>query len=171
MGWILFIWEVRERRCCKIAGLSAWNRNCTWGTEVKTPRPDHWTTSQFPGPDPEKTALIHAHWNKIEIAWASLSTPGSQGCFVATTYLTHFHHRALSCLSVSVLIKLFVPTSGSSLNISKEATDPGEEESPWFLQGEEVDTEYDDVELSALETSIVTFTWCCIKYEMMSQIF
>ncbi|XP_043296229.1 antigen WC1.1-like isoform X2 [Cervus canadensis] len=48
--------------------------------------------------------------------------------------------------------------TGSSLNISREATDPGEEESPWFLQGEEADTEYDDVELSALETSIVTFT-------------
>ncbi|CAN0287909.1 unnamed protein product [Rangifer tarandus platyrhynchus] len=48
--------------------------------------------------------------------------------------------------------------TGSSLNISREATDPGEEEeSPWLLQGEEADTEYDDVELSALETSIVTF--------------
>nr|XP_020749211.1 antigen WC1.1-like [Odocoileus virginianus texanus] len=48
--------------------------------------------------------------------------------------------------------------TGSSLNISREVTDPGgEEENPWLLQGEEADTEYDDVELSALETSIVTF--------------
>ncbi|KAI4586297.1 hypothetical protein MJG53_004084 [Ovis ammon polii x Ovis aries] len=39
---------------------------------------------------------------------------------------------------------------GSSLNISREAADPREEESPWSLQWEEVDTGYDDVELSAL---------------------
>ena len=57
---------------------------------------------------------------------------------------------ALSGPFVSVLIKLFVPTSGSSLNISREAADPREEESPWSLQWEEVDTGYDDVELSAL---------------------
>lgn len=58
------------------------------------------------------------------------------------------------------------------MNISREATDPGEEEeSPSLLHGEEADTEYDDVELSALETSIVTFPWCCIKYKMMSQFF
>uniref|UniRef100_A0A8B9Y2S3 SRCR domain-containing protein n=1 Tax=Bos mutus grunniens TaxID=30521 RepID=A0A8B9Y2S3_BOSMU len=47
--------------------------------------------------------------------------------------------------------------TGSSLNISREVADPREEEeSPWLLQGEEADTGYDDVELSALETSIVT---------------
>lgn len=51
----------------------------------------------------------------------------------------------------------FIPTSGSSLNISREAADPREEESPWLLQGEEADTGYNGVELSALETSIVTF--------------
>jgi len=71
--------------------------------------------------------------------------------------LTHFHHRALSGPFASVLIKCFIPTSGSSLNISREVADPREEEeSPWLLQGEEADTGYDDVELSALETSIVT---------------
>ncbi|KAJ1062627.1 hypothetical protein K5549_020252, partial [Capra hircus] len=40
--------------------------------------------------------------------------------------------------------------TGSSLNISREAADPREEESPWLLQWEEADTGYDDVELSAL---------------------
>uniref|UniRef100_A0A452EIP9 SRCR domain-containing protein n=1 Tax=Capra hircus TaxID=9925 RepID=A0A452EIP9_CAPHI len=37
--------------------------------------------------------------------------------------------------------------TGSSLNISREAADPREEESPWLLQWEEADTGYDDVEL------------------------
>ena len=48
--------------------------------------------------------------------------------------------------------------SGSSLNISREEADPGEgEESPWLLQGEKGYLGYDDVELSALGTSTVTF--------------
>ncbi|XDC54091.1 hypothetical protein R6Z07M_005273 [Ovis aries] len=48
--------------------------------------------------------------------------------------------------------------TGSSLNIFREEADPGEgEESPWLLQGEKGDPGYDDVELSALGTSTVTF--------------
>uniref|UniRef100_A0A8C6FWW6 SRCR domain-containing protein n=1 Tax=Moschus moschiferus TaxID=68415 RepID=A0A8C6FWW6_MOSMO len=47
---------------------------------------------------------------------------------------------------------------GSSLNFSREVADPGEgEESPWLLQGKKGDPGYDDVELSALGTSPVTF--------------
>ncbi|KAF4008157.1 hypothetical protein G4228_019799, partial [Cervus hanglu yarkandensis] len=46
----------------------------------------------------------------------------------------------------------------SSLNFSREVTDPGEgEESPWLLQGKKGDPGYDDVELSVLGTSPVTF--------------
>ncbi|XDB50817.1 hypothetical protein AB1E18_004379 [Capra hircus] len=49
--------------------------------------------------------------------------------------------------------------TGSCLNFSREAADPGEgEESLWLLQGKKGDAEYDDVELSALETSPVTFS-------------
>uniref|UniRef100_A0A452ETI2 SRCR domain-containing protein n=1 Tax=Capra hircus TaxID=9925 RepID=A0A452ETI2_CAPHI len=48
--------------------------------------------------------------------------------------------------------------TGSSLNFSREAADPGEgEESLWLLQGKKGDAGCDDVELSALETSSVTF--------------
>nr|XP_042103524.1 antigen WC1.1 isoform X3 [Ovis aries] len=47
---------------------------------------------------------------------------------------------------------------GSCLNFSREAADPGEgEESLWLLQGKKGDAGYDDVELSALGTSPVTF--------------
>ena len=85
----------------------------------------------------ERTAGIHPHWNSCEIVWASLPTPGSQGCFVITTCLTPFHRRALSCPHVSVLIKLLFTILGSSLNFSREVADPGEgEESPWLLQGD-----------------------------------
>ncbi|XP_043738361.1 antigen WC1.1-like isoform X1 [Cervus elaphus] len=46
----------------------------------------------------------------------------------------------------------------SSLNFSREVTDPGEGgESPWLLQGKKGDPGYDDVELSVLGTSPVTF--------------
>ncbi|XP_017904018.1 PREDICTED: antigen WC1.1 [Capra hircus] len=49
--------------------------------------------------------------------------------------------------------------TGSCLNFSREAADPGEgEESLWLLQGKKGDTGYDDVELSALGTSPVTFS-------------
>ncbi|DAA29321.1 TPA: WC1-like [Bos taurus] len=49
-------------------------------------------------------------------------------------------------------------TGDSSLNIFREEADPGEgEESPWLFQGEKVDRGYEDVELSALGTSTVTF--------------
>ncbi|XDC54094.1 hypothetical protein R6Z07M_005276 [Ovis aries] len=48
--------------------------------------------------------------------------------------------------------------TGSSLNFSREAADPGEgEESLWLLQGKKGDAGYDDVELSALGTAPVTF--------------
>ncbi|KAM7243866.1 hypothetical protein CapIbe_004474 [Capra ibex] len=48
--------------------------------------------------------------------------------------------------------------TGSSLNVFREEADPGEgEESPWLLQGEKGYPGYDDVELSALGTSTVTF--------------
>uniref|UniRef100_A0A8C6ECP6 SRCR domain-containing protein n=1 Tax=Moschus moschiferus TaxID=68415 RepID=A0A8C6ECP6_MOSMO len=48
--------------------------------------------------------------------------------------------------------------TGSSLNVSREEANPGEgEESPWLLQGEKGNPEYDDVELSVPGTSIVTF--------------
>nr|XP_025138505.1 antigen WC1.1-like [Bubalus bubalis] len=48
--------------------------------------------------------------------------------------------------------------TGSSLNIFTEEADPGEGgESPWLLQGEKGDPGYDDVELSALGASTVTF--------------
>ncbi|XP_055425750.1 antigen WC1.1-like [Bubalus kerabau] len=49
--------------------------------------------------------------------------------------------------------------TGSCLNFSREAADPGEgEESLWLLQGKREDAGYDDVELSALGTSPVTFS-------------
>nr|XP_042103546.1 antigen WC1.1-like isoform X2 [Ovis aries] len=49
--------------------------------------------------------------------------------------------------------------TGSCLNFSTEAADPGEgEESLWLLQGKKGDAGYDDVELSALGTSPVTFS-------------
>ncbi|XP_060269451.1 antigen WC1.1 [Ovis aries] len=49
--------------------------------------------------------------------------------------------------------------TGSCLNFSREAADPGEgEESLWLLQGKKGDAGYDDVELSALGTSPVTFS-------------
>ena len=119
----------------------------------------------------ERTAGIHSHWDSCEIAWASLPTPGSQGCFVISTCLTPFHQRVLSHPHVSVLIKLLFSISGSCLN-SREAAYPGEgEESLWLLQGKKGDAGYDDVELSALGTSPVTFLWCCIKYEMKPQVF
>ncbi|XDA75052.1 hypothetical protein R6Z07_005335 [Ovis aries] len=48
--------------------------------------------------------------------------------------------------------------TGSCLNFSREAADPGEgEESLWLLQGKKGDAGYDDVELSALGTSPETF--------------
>uniref|UniRef100_E9QB09 BoWC1.1 n=1 Tax=Bos taurus TaxID=9913 RepID=E9QB09_BOVIN len=48
--------------------------------------------------------------------------------------------------------------TGSYLNFSREAADPGEgEESLWLFQGKNEDAGYDDVELSALGTSPVTF--------------
>uniref|UniRef100_A0A4W2EHG2 SRCR domain-containing protein n=1 Tax=Bos indicus x Bos taurus TaxID=30522 RepID=A0A4W2EHG2_BOBOX len=48
--------------------------------------------------------------------------------------------------------------TGSYLNFSREAADPGEgEESLWLFQGKKEDAGYDDVELSALGTSPVTF--------------
>jgi hypothetical protein len=72
--------------------------------------------------------------------------------------LTPFHQRVLSHPHVSVLIKLLFSTSGSYLNFSREAADPGEgEESLWLFQGKNEDAGYDDVELSALGTSPVTF--------------
>uniref|UniRef100_A0A452EFK5 SRCR domain-containing protein n=1 Tax=Capra hircus TaxID=9925 RepID=A0A452EFK5_CAPHI len=50
------------------------------------------------------------------------------------------------------------PQKGSSLNFSREVADLGEgEESPWLLQGKKGDPGYDDVELSALGTPLVTF--------------
>ena len=59
---------------------------------------------------------------------------------------------------VSALIILLFPLSGSSLNVSREEVNPGEgEESPWLLQGDKGDPEYDDVELSVQGTSTVTF--------------
>ena len=59
---------------------------------------------------------------------------------------------------ISVLIILLFPLSGSSLNVFREEADPGEgEESPWLLQGDKGDPEYDDVELSVQGTSTVTF--------------
>ena len=119
-----------------------------------------------------RRAGIQPHWDSCEIAWASLPTPGSQGCFVISTCLTPFHQRVLSHPHVSVLIKLLFSISGSCLNFSREAADPGEgEESLWLLQGKKGDAGYDDVELSAPGTSTVTFLWCCIKYEMKPQIF
>uniref|UniRef100_A0A4W2GAS0 Antigen WC1.1-like n=1 Tax=Bos indicus x Bos taurus TaxID=30522 RepID=A0A4W2GAS0_BOBOX len=49
--------------------------------------------------------------------------------------------------------------TGSCLNFSREAADPGEgEESFWLLQGKKGDAGYDYVELSALGTSPVTFS-------------
>ncbi|NP_001306833.2 WC1-8 protein precursor [Bos taurus] len=49
--------------------------------------------------------------------------------------------------------------TGSCLNFSREVADPGEgEESFWLLQGKKGDAGYDDVELSALGTSPVTFS-------------
>uniref|UniRef100_A0A4W2DZF8 SRCR domain-containing protein n=1 Tax=Bos indicus x Bos taurus TaxID=30522 RepID=A0A4W2DZF8_BOBOX len=49
--------------------------------------------------------------------------------------------------------------TGSFLNFSREAANPGEgEESFWLLQGKKGDAGYDDVELSALGTSPVTFS-------------
>uniref|UniRef100_G3MZR1 CD163 molecule-like 1 n=1 Tax=Bos taurus TaxID=9913 RepID=G3MZR1_BOVIN len=49
--------------------------------------------------------------------------------------------------------------TGSCLNFSREAADPGEEEeSFWLLQGKKGDAGYDDVELSALGTSPMTFS-------------
>nr|AEI72620.1 WC1 [Bos taurus] len=49
--------------------------------------------------------------------------------------------------------------TGSCLNFSREAADPGEgEESFWLLQGKKGDAGYDDVELSALGTSTMTFS-------------
>ncbi|NP_001268841.1 WC1 isolate CH149 precursor [Bos taurus] len=49
--------------------------------------------------------------------------------------------------------------TGSCLNFSREAADPGQgEESFWLLQGKKGDAGYDDVELSALGTSPVTFS-------------
>ncbi|KAI4576278.1 hypothetical protein MJT46_002113 [Ovis ammon polii x Ovis aries] len=46
----------------------------------------------------------------------------------------------------------------SSLNVSREEANTGEgEESPWLLQGDKGDPEYDDVELSVQGTSTVTF--------------
>ncbi|XP_040091321.1 antigen WC1.1-like, partial [Oryx dammah] len=49
--------------------------------------------------------------------------------------------------------------TGSCLNFSREAADPGEgEESLWLLQGKRGDAGYDDVELSALGTTPVTFS-------------
>uniref|UniRef100_A0A4W2FXP5 Antigen WC1.1-like n=1 Tax=Bos indicus x Bos taurus TaxID=30522 RepID=A0A4W2FXP5_BOBOX len=49
--------------------------------------------------------------------------------------------------------------TGSCLNFSREAADPGEgEESFWLLQGKKGDAGYDDVELSALGTSPVTLS-------------
>ena len=158
--WFLPLLVISFVLCCLEAGL-LWCRisTCTEARETT------WTGS-------ERTAGIHPHWNSCEIAWASLPTPGVQGCFVISTCLTPFHQRVLSHPRVSVLIKLLFSTSGSCLNFSREAADPGEgEESLWLLQGKKGDAEYDDVELSALETSPVTFSWCCIKYEMKPQIF
>ena len=44
------------------------------------------------------------------------------------------------------------------MNVFREEADSGEgEESPWLLQGEKGDPGYDDVELSALGASTVTF--------------
>nr|XP_025140763.1 antigen WC1.1-like isoform X2 [Bubalus bubalis] len=49
--------------------------------------------------------------------------------------------------------------TGSCLNFSREAADPGQgEESLWLFQGKKEDAGYDDVELSALGTSPVTFS-------------
>nr|ADC32455.3 WC1 [Bos taurus] len=49
--------------------------------------------------------------------------------------------------------------TGSCLNFSREVADPGEgEESFWLLQGKKGDAGYDDVELSALGTSPMTFS-------------
>ena len=73
--------------------------------------------------------------------------------------LTPFHQRVLSHPHASVLIKLLFSTSGSYLNFSREAADPGQgEESLWLFQGKKEDAGYDDVELSALGTSPVTFS-------------
>ena len=154
--------------CCLEAGLSEllstgllWCRisTCTEAQETT------WTGSG-------RRAGIQPHWDSCEIAWASLPTPGSHGCFVISACLTPFHQRVLSHPRVSVLNKLLFSISGSCLNFSREAADPGEgEESLWLLQGKKGDAGYDDVELSALGTSPVTFSWCCIKYEMKPQIF
>ncbi|XP_025718510.1 antigen WC1.1-like isoform X3 [Callorhinus ursinus] len=48
--------------------------------------------------------------------------------------------------------------TGSSLQFSRGVAGPGKEESnPWLLQGEEVNTVYDDIELNALGTSTAVF--------------
>ena len=166
--WFLPLLGISLVLCCLEAGLlellstgPLWCRisTCTEAQETT------WTES-------ERTAGIHLHWSSCEIAWASLPTPGSQGCFVISTCLTTFHQGVPSHPRVSVLIKLLFSISGSCLNFSREAADPGEgEESLWLLQGKKGDTGYDDAELSALGTSPVTFSWCCIKYEMKPQIF
>ncbi|XP_044771158.1 antigen WC1.1-like [Neomonachus schauinslandi] len=47
---------------------------------------------------------------------------------------------------------------GSSLQFSRGVAGPGKEESnPWLLQGEEVNSGYDDIELNALGTSTTVF--------------
>ena len=166
--WFLPLLGISFVLCCLEAGLSEllstgllWCRisTCTEAQETT------WTGSG-------RRAGIQPHWDSCEIAWASLPTPGSQGDFVISACLSPFHQRVLSHPHVSVLIKFLFSISGSSLNFSREAADPGEgEESLWLLQGKKGDAGYDDVELSALGTSPVTFSWCCIKYEMKPQIF
>ncbi|XP_032246644.1 antigen WC1.1-like [Phoca vitulina] len=48
--------------------------------------------------------------------------------------------------------------TGSSLQFSRGVAGPGKEESnPWLLQGEEVNSGYDDIELNALGTSTMVF--------------
>ena len=166
--WFLPLLGISLVLCCLEAGLlellstgPLWCRisTCTEAQETT------WTES-------ERTAGIHPHWDSCEIAWASLPTPGSQGDFVISACLSPFHQRVLSHPHVSVLIKFLFSISGSSLNFSREVADLGEgEESPWLLQGKKGDPGYDDVELSALGTPLVTFPWSCIKYEMKTQIF
>ncbi|XP_054446813.1 antigen WC1.1-like [Pteronotus mesoamericanus] len=53
--------------------------------------------------------------------------------------------------------------AGSSQYFPRGAAHPGKEDSPWLLQGEKGDFDYDDVELSASGTSAVAFKAVALK--------
>lgn len=141
------------------------------GSPVMQDFPMHW------GPGDHMHWIWEDSWDpsSLELMWNSLSLPPHTW---VPGMLCHKHlldslppegSVPSSCLS-SNQTSLFYLRLLSEL-LQRSSWSRARRREPLAAPGEERGAGYDDVELSALGTPPVTFSWCCIKYKMKPQIF